>query len=133
MDFRFPKHLHLRRPSEFRAVYDFRVGASDAWLGVAARPNGLDHSRLGLSVSRRYGAAVRRVRLRRLYREAFRLTRHQLPAGLDLVLMPRSNNEPTLEQVQNSLRSLVAQVVKRLDKKKRLDFHSSEEKPCDDS
>jgi ribonuclease P protein component len=112
----FPKELHLRRPNEFRAVYDFRCGASDAWLGVSAMPNGLDHARLGLSVSRRYGNAVRRNRLRRLYREAFRLCRHELPTGLDLVMTPRSPNEPSLVQVQTSLQALLAQIARRLAK-----------------
>jgi ribonuclease P protein component len=114
--FRFPKYLHLRSPSEFRAVYEFRCGASDAWLGISALPNGRDVSRVGLSVSRRYGNSVRRNRLRRLYREAFRLSRRELPDGLDLVMMPRSPNEPTLAQVRASLLSLVAQVAKRLAK-----------------
>ncbi len=113
MDLRFPKHLHLRRPEDFRAVYDFRCGASDAWLAVSVKPNALADSRLGLSVSKRYGIAVRRNRLRRLYREAFRLTRHELPAGLDLVMSPRSPNEPTLEQVKQSLASLLMQAAKR--------------------
>ena len=116
MDFRFPKILHLRRPSEFRAVYDYRCSASDAWLGLSAMPNGRDFSRLGLSVSRRYGNSVRRVRLRRLYREAFRLGRHELPAGLDLVMMPRSQKEPSMVQVQTSLKTLIAQISKRLGK-----------------
>lgn len=114
MDFRFPKHLHLRRPDEFRAVYDFRCGASDAWLAVSVKPNGLADSRLGLSVSKRYGGAVRRNRLRRLYREAFRLTRHELPAGLDVVMSPRSPNEPTFEQVKQSLASLLTMSAKRV-------------------
>lgn len=116
MDLRFPKLLHLRRPSEFRAVYDFRCGASDAWLAISAKPNDRAYSRLGLSVSRKYGNAVRRNRLRRLYREAFRLGRHNLPSGLDLVMTPRSAKEPTLVQVAASLKALVSQISKRLAK-----------------
>lgn len=114
MNFRFPKHLHLRRPSEFRAVYDHGCGASDAWMGISARPNDLKHSRVGLSVSRRYGNAVRRNRLRRLYREAFRLLQHELPSGIDFVMTPRSPKEPGLEQVKKSLGTLLRQIAKRL-------------------
>lgn len=114
VDFRFPKHLHLRRPIEFRAVYDFRCGESDAWLRLSIKPNGFDHARLGLSVSRRYGNAVRRARLRRLYREAFRLHRHELPSGIDIVMTPISPNEPTLEQVVASLKGLLIVSTKRL-------------------
>jgi ribonuclease P protein component len=116
VDNRFPKKLHLRRPSDFRAVYDYRRAASDAWLGLSAKPNGLDYSRVGLSVSRKYGNAVRRNRLRRLYREAFRHIRRELPSGLDFVMTPRSPNEPTLPQVQASLQGLAAQIARRLAK-----------------
>lgn len=113
MDHRFPKEMHLRRPAEFQAVYERRWTLSDAWLAVSIRANGLPHSRLGLSVSRKYGNAVRRNRLRRLYREAFRLDRPSLPSGYDLVLRPRSNREPTLDAVRASLGSLFERLVRR--------------------
>lgn len=119
MDLRFPKHLHLRRPQDFRAVYDLRCSASDAWMAVYLRPNGLDYTRLGLSVSRRYGNAVRRNRLRRLYREAFRLSRHELPQGYDLIMMPRSPNEPTFAAVRSSLLALAARLARRFAKEPR--------------
>lgn len=113
-DFRFRKAEHLRRPADFRRVYERRCGASDAWLLVQACPNHLAFSRLGLSVSRKYGGAVARNRLRRLYREAFRLSKHDLPKGLDLVLIPRSPNEPALDVLKQSLKTLVQQAARRL-------------------
>ena len=111
----FRPHEHLRRPADFRRVYDRRRSASDGWLIVYACPNGLPYLRLGLSVSRKVGPAVHRNRLRRLYREAFRLTRHELPAGLDLVLIPRKPEEPTLEQLKQSLPRLVRQAARKLE------------------
>jgi ribonuclease P protein component len=87
---------------------------SDSWLIVYACENGLSHLRLGLSVSRKFGQATHRNRLRRLYREAFRLTRHEMPVGLDLVLIPRRADDPPLEDLKRSLPRLVRTVFQRM-------------------
>jgi ribonuclease P protein component len=107
---------HLRRPSDFRRVYDRRRSVSDGWLIVYGCENGLPYLRVGFSVSRKVGNAVRRNRLRRLYREAFRLARSQMPTGLDLVLIPRRNDEPELKALRNGLTKLVRQVAKKIEK-----------------
>lgn len=112
--FSFRPAEHLRRPSDFRRVYERRRSASDAWLIVYGCENGLPFLRLGLSVSRKFGPATKRNRLRRLYREAFRLTRHAMPTGLDLVLIPRSRESPSLEELNRTLSKLVHQVARKL-------------------
>jgi ribonuclease P protein component len=117
--FRFRPHEHLRTPNDFRRVYDRRRSASDAWLIVYACENQLPYLRLGMSVSRKVGNAVLRNRVRRLYREAFRLTRHVMPTGLDLVLIPRRNESPPLPELLKSLPRLVAQIGRRLEKESK--------------
>ena len=112
--FAFRPHEHLRRPADFQLVYDRRRSASDAWLLVYARENELPYSRLGLSVSKKFGGAVQRNRLRRLYREAYRLTKAELPAGLDLILIPRRREPPALAILKEIVPKLVRQVMKRL-------------------
>ena len=110
----FRPHEHLRRPQDFQRVYARRRSVSDAWLIVYGCENGLPHLRLGLSVSRKVGQATQRNRLRRLYREAFRLTRHEMPTGIDLVLIPRRPDPPTLEQLRQSLPRLVRLLARKL-------------------
>ena len=100
---RFEPHEHLRKPAEFQAVYDRRRSAADTTLIVYAKENGLGHSRLGLSVSKKFGIAVRRNRIRRLMREAYRLTKEELAPGYDLVLIPRQLPDYSLAEVQRSI------------------------------
>src|SRR5262245_49023414 len=114
----FRKHEHLRTPKEFQQVYDRRRSVSDAGLIVYARENELPYSRVGFSVSRKYGGAVQRNRLRRLFREAHRLIKAELPVGLDLVLIPRTQKEPTLAELQKSLLKLIKQAAKKLERDK---------------
>lgn len=118
---RFGKHEHLRTAGEFAAVYGAKCSAGDGRLLVYARASGLPHSRIGLSVSRKYGGAVQRNRLRRLYREAYRLRRADLPAGLDFILIPRGGAEPTLTEIQDSLLRLLPALAQRASKGARHD------------
>ena len=115
----FLPHEHLRRPADFKRVFDRRRSAADGKLIVYVCENGLPHLRLGLSVSRKNGDAVHRNRMRRLYREAFRLSRQEMPSGLDLVLVPRKPDEPTLEDLLIALPRLVRQAARRLEQEGR--------------
>lgn len=47
------------------------------------RPNGMSEHRLGLSIGRRFGNAVRRGRFKRMIREVFRLNRSSIPMNAD--------------------------------------------------
>lgn len=114
-DHTFPQHVRLKTPAQFKAVYDRKRSVSDGVLVVYAAANGLPHPRVGLSVSRKVGNAVVRNRWKRLLREAFRLNRHALPAGLDFILIPRSGQtEPTLEAITASLIKLSADAARRV-------------------
>jgi ribonuclease P protein component len=77
--------------------------------------NGLDHDRLGLSVSRRIGGAVRRNRVKRWLREAYRRNKRTRGPGMDLVVTPKI---PLLEEnyheAERSLRSALREASKKL-------------------
>jgi ribonuclease P protein component len=120
-DCRFPKQLRLLRGGQFEKVYRRRRSAADRLLLVHACENGLDHCRLGLSVSRRVGGAVVRNRWKRLLREAFRQARGELPEGLDLVVSPRRSAtiEPDFAGVRRSLVGLARQAQRRMKRDSR--------------
>lgn len=98
-----PKSRHLRLPAEFAAVYEAKTRESRGPLTVYALPNDLGFPRLGMSVSRKVGTAVRRNRIRRLIRESFRLLQHDLPQGYDLVVVVRPHEPLMLADYQRVL------------------------------
>ncbi len=116
---RFPKSLRLRTSREFRRVYEFHCSAADDVLVVYAAPNGLEVSRLGLAVSRKAGNAVVRNRWKRLIREVFRRNRPRLPAGYDLVVLPkRGASLPDLAGMRDSLLRVAQTATKRAAKRR---------------
>jgi len=52
-------------------------------------PNSLLVSRIGISVGKRFGKAVKRNRAKRLCRELFRLNKYNLPKGIDVIFLPK--------------------------------------------
>lgn len=112
--FTFGADQRLRKAAEFERVYAGKVRAADDHLLIFALRNQLGRTRVGLSVSRKHGGSVRRQRLKRLLRESYRLAQHELPAGLDLILIPRPASGATIEAYQESLRRLVRKLDRRL-------------------
>jgi ribonuclease P protein component len=114
MDQRFLSHYRIRRAGDFQRAFRRRASVADPSLIVYSFSNGLAYSRLGLSVSRKVGGAVVRNRWKRLLREAFRLSRPQLPVGVDLVVVARAGAEPTLASLSESLTRLAGRAAKKL-------------------
>ena len=106
----FTKSLRLRTRADFSAVYDAKTRETRGPLVIYARPNQLGHPRLGLSTSRKVGTAVRRNRIRRLVREAFRHLQHDLPAGYDLLVVVRPHEPLRLAEYQKLMSAMVVKL-----------------------
>ncbi len=90
MRFCFPKAIRLRSRSQYLQLSRPEARHAGKWIVVDLRSNGKGLTRLGITVTRRYGKAHDRNRFKRVVREAFRLSQHLLPAGIDLNVKPRS-------------------------------------------
>jgi len=110
--FSFGRTLRVSDKATISRLFTQGRRKSDYLLTLLALPNGLPHCRCMIAVTKRHGNAVHRNRIKRLCREAFRLTQHDLPPGWDLAIVPRSGPQATLEKLQRSLTTLARQLAK---------------------
>ncbi len=111
---RLRPHERIKEPGAFRRAFDRRRWESDAVLTIYGVENGRDHPRLGISVSRKkVKTAAGRNRLKRLIREAFRLSKSELPPGLDLIVVPRDPSA-RFADVRRSLPTLARALERRM-------------------
>lgn len=113
----FPASHRLHGRLAFAAVFAGQVRRSTGPLLIFGIPNDLGHARLGLSVSRRVGNAVRRNRIKRLLREAFRLGRGDRPQGYDLVIVVRPHEPLELTAYRQMLVTAACAIHRRWEKK----------------
>lgn len=115
-DATFPKTVHLRSGKDFDRVYALKCKAADGVLLLFVARNELGVTRIGLSVSKKHGGAVQRNRLKRWLREAFRLERHLLPAGFDLIAIPLAAERASLAAYRQSLPTLLQRLSRRIER-----------------
>lgn len=108
--------MRLVRGADFSRAFSRGSRARGEILLVVGHENGSERTRLGLSIGRSvWRSAVKRNRVRRIFREAFRLSYPELPRGLDLVLVAaRPALEPELEPTCRELVHLARKVATRL-------------------
>ena len=81
------KEERLRKNAQFAAVYEKGKTWASNLIVLKAMPNGLGGNRYGFVTGKRLGKAVVRNRVKRLLREAVRLTSTR--AGWDVVFIAR--------------------------------------------
>ena len=112
---RFGRRFRLRHKREFEAVYGRRHRRESGPLLVYALKNELGHPRLGLSVSRKTGGAVRRVRMKRRLRECFRALKNELHEGFDYIVVVRPHDDSTPHDYERHLRSAMQRLIEHWD------------------
>lgn len=94
----FARKQRLTKKSEFASMYASGAMRTVGPLLIHRKENSLGYSRLGLSIPKRVGNAAARNRMKRMCREAFRLSQHDIPIGIDVVITVRPHDSKELSE-----------------------------------
>lgn len=84
------KHFNsIKKNSDFQLVYKTGKSYANRLLVMYVLKTGCNDSRIGISVSKKVGNSVVRHHITRLLRESFRINRHRIKSGLDIVVVVR--------------------------------------------
>ncbi|MFY8274606.1 ribonuclease P protein component [Pseudoalteromonas sp. SSDWG2] len=113
-DFRFSRELRLLTPSHYSRIFNEPARAATSLFTLLAKPNSLNHARLGLTVAKKnVKQANQRNRIKRIARESFRLHQHTLD-NIDIVLMvKRGIDERTNAEIREDLDKLWRKINER--------------------
>ena len=84
--------ISLNRNEQYLSVYRNGKRAYHKYFTLYYMPNKKDINRLGFKVSKKLAKAVKRNRLRRLMRECYRLSEHQVTLGYDIIMAAREGS-----------------------------------------
>ncbi len=106
-DASFPKSRRiLKRPDFQRIMKTGLLRRGDRLVCYIVEKPGED-TRIGFLVSRKFGNAVARNRIKRLLREAFRNLKGEIPEGMEIIALPTKKPEYTLDGFTQDMRKLL--------------------------
>ena len=107
----FKKSDRLLRHSEFVKLSNAGRSIQNSFFIVAYYSNGRNHSRIGITASRRVGNAVTRNRLKRIIREFFRVNRDCIIGCMDINIIAKKNAANlSYQQASQSLKALFSRL-----------------------
>ena len=94
-------YYRLKKQSDFNRLFQKGKRAFSPSLTMLYSPN--KKMTMGDSVGKKHGKSVQRNRIKRLIREAFRLSRDQMQGNYTIVLIPKVSDEYAFETFKRHL------------------------------
>ncbi len=99
------KYLRLKKQADFQRLFQKGKRAFSPSLTVIYRP--AEKMTMGISIGKRHGKSVQRNRIKRLLREAFRLTQGEMKGKYAIVLIPKVSDEYSFHTFQRHLQCMI--------------------------
>jgi len=87
--YKLSKKRILKKNKHFQAVYRHGKSFANRYMVLYVLKSRCEEGRVGFAAGKRLGNAVIRNRVKRLLREAYRLNRHNIAVGVDLIIVGR--------------------------------------------
>lgn len=123
---KFPKSARLASKSDFRTILDYKLFVKNELMTLYMAPKSTAKARFAVSISSKIAPAIVRNRLKRLAREAFRLSSKAIPNNFDYLIifcgmLPKSKScdikKLSFSRVRNSFLELTRQGQERFEKR----------------
>lgn len=102
------KKHRLRKNNEFQKVYKKGKNYWNKYVVMYAMKNGKDYTRVGFSLTRKYGNSVERNRTRRRMKEIYRLNSDRVIGGYDLIFIPKMRTKnSSYNEIENAMINLL--------------------------
>ncbi len=111
----------MKSANEFTLILKQGVCVADGVLvlfAIASDPE--SEVRIGVTIPKRTGNAVKRNQWKRLIRESFRTQQHRLPRGMNIIVRPKKDSPLKWNAIQKSIPYLVNKAARRLKNAKGL-------------
>lgn len=93
----------------------------DSFASVYFVPNGKPYNRLGITAGKKQGNAVKRNRIKRIFRAAYRLNEVRFPIGYDIVFVGRNDIcDKKTQDIEAFIKKRVVKEMNRPPKNKKV-------------
>ena len=99
------KYLRIKKQADFQKLFKKGKRAFTPSFTMVYSPS--QQMRMGISIGKKHGKSVRRNHIKRLLREAFRLTQGEMKGNYSIVLIPKVCEEYSFKTFEKHLQCMI--------------------------
>ena len=99
------KYLRIKKQADFQKLFRKGKRAFTPSFTMVYSPS--QQMRMGISIGKKHGKSVQRNRIKRLLREAFRLTQGEMKGNYSVVLIPKVCEEYSFKTFEKHLQCMI--------------------------